>query len=68
MSFEEAFTRHPYDVERIAEETGLAPSEVDRLINELMERKHAKRLVTKRREHNARYRYQLRGKRAGGAA
>lgn len=49
ISFEEAFTQHPYDVERIAEETGLAPPEVDRLINELVERRHHKRIAYRRR-------------------
>lgn len=68
MTFEEAFALYPYDVECIAAETGIAPNEVDHLINELMERKHAEKLVTKRREYNARYRQQLRGFRQGRSA
>jgi len=49
MTFSEAYALYPYDVERIAEETGIAPSEVDRLVNELMERRHQKRMAYRRR-------------------
>ena len=49
MTFEEAFSLYPYDVERIAAETGIAPNEVDHLINELMERRYQKRHQYRRR-------------------
>jgi DNA-binding IclR family transcriptional regulator len=49
MTFLDAFALYPYDVERIAEVTGLAPSEVDRLINDLMERRYQKRVQYSRR-------------------
>lgn len=63
-TFLEAYEKHGPDVERIAQALGIAPSEADRLINAEMERKHAHRLVTARREQNARYREQIRGIRA----
>jgi hypothetical protein len=49
MTFSEAFALYPYDVERIAAESGLAPPEVDHLINELMERRYEKRIAYRRR-------------------
>ncbi len=61
MTFLEAYTIHGPDVERIAEDLGITPPEADRLVNEEIERKFAHRLVTTRREYNARVRDQLRG-------
>lgn len=49
MTFLDAFALYPYDVERIAEVTGLAPSEVDHLINDLMNRRYQKRVQYSRR-------------------
>jgi hypothetical protein len=43
MTFSEAFTLFPYDVERIALETGIKPPEVDHLINTEMNRLYAEK-------------------------
>lgn len=48
MNFSEAFLLYPYDVERIAAETGIEPPEVDHLINKRMDEKHARRVKNAR--------------------
>lgn len=49
MTFLEAFTKFGPDVERIAKALGITPPEADRLINELMERRHQQRVQRGRR-------------------
>lgn len=68
MTFEDAFTLFPYDVERIALETGIKPPEVDHLINTEMNRLYAEKAEEARayqREYNLRTRARLREIRAG---
>ncbi|OCJ05297.1 hypothetical protein A6U87_14940 [Rhizobium sp. AC44/96] len=49
MTFTEAFTLYPYDVERIAAETGMSPPVVDREINKLMQCRHDQRVKAEKR-------------------
>jgi DNA-binding MarR family transcriptional regulator len=49
MTFLEAYSKYGPDVERIAEVLGIKPADADRLINELLERRHAKRSQYSRR-------------------
>jgi hypothetical protein len=68
MTFEDAFTLFPYDVEHIALETGIKPGEVDHLINTEMNRLYAEKAEAARayqREYNLRTRARLREIRAG---
>lgn len=49
MTFLEAYTIAGPDVERIARLLGITPPEADRLINELLNRRHEKRVQHRRR-------------------
>jgi hypothetical protein len=49
VTFQEAFDKFPFDVERIAELLGMPPHEADREINEAMDRRYAKRMEYSRK-------------------
>lgn len=48
MTFLEAYKLHGPDVERIADELGIAPHEADRLINAKMNERHTNRTTWQR--------------------
>lgn len=55
MTFEQAFATYGPDIERIASETGIAPPDVDRLVNGAM----TDRYIQRRKDRISEYKRQV---------